>query len=295
MTVYNFGSVNIDHVLRVPRHVEPGETLAAHGSFTGLGGKGANQSVAVARAGVEVLHIGAIGHDGDDAAAGLSEAGVDLTWLQRLETPSGRAQIMVDDEGENAIIILAGANADVSLDHLQAALSDAAPGDILMLQNETPHQAEAARFARGKGMHVIYSAAPFEAAAVKSVLDHVSLLLVNEVEAAQLTAALDMDLSDIPVPAIVVTKGPEGAVFHDLNAGTVLERPSHKVDVVDTTGAGDCFAGYLAAGLDRGLDVAAALELALAAAALAVTRPGATAAIPTGDEVTAFHFSQAGR
>jgi ribokinase len=288
MTIYNFGSVNIDFVLRVPHLPGPGETLHATGHSSGLGGKGANQSVAAARAGATVFHIGAVGEDGRMPREVMERAGVRLDHLAEVDGPTGQALILVDEEAENNIVLLAGANACQSAERIKAALASAKAGDTLMMQNETNCQVEAARMAADKGMRMIYSAAPFDAQAVQAVLPHVSLLLVNRVEAEQLSGALSIALADLPVDAVAVTKGAEGADWHDLKSGQTLSLPSPKVTAVDTTGAGDCFAGYLAAALDAGLPPPAALERALAAAALAVTREGASQSIPTAQEVAEF-------
>ncbi|WP_138466281.1 ribokinase [Poseidonocella sp. HB161398] len=294
MTIYNLGSINIDKVLRVPHLPAPGETLAAHGYAEGLGGKGANQSVAAARAGAQVVHLGAVGPDGDAMLALMAADGIDLSQVARLETPTGMALIMVDDAAENSIAILHGANVLVPDETVAAALAAAAPGDTLLLQNETSGQAEAAGQARRAGLRVVYSAAPFEPEAVRQVLGNVSVLLLNELEAAQLTEALGQPLEALGVAHVVVTRGKAGAVHHDVGAGTQTAYPSPEVAAVDTTGAGDTFAGYLAAGLDQGLGWEAALRRALAAAALSVTRPGASAAIPDAADVAAFAGRSAG-
>ncbi len=288
MTIYNLGSINIDKVLRVPHFPAPGETLAAESYAEGLGGKGANQSVAIARAGAKAVHLGAVGPDGGAMLALMAEDGIDLSQVAKLEQPTGMALIMVDGSGENSIVILHGANAAVPGYRVAAALETAQPGDTLILQNETNGQIEAARIARAKGMRVVYSAAPFDAAGVGPLLPHVSVLLLNEVEGAQLSAAMDKPVQDLGVPHVVVTRGAEGAVLHDCRAGTSVALPSPRVDPVDTTGAGDTFAGYLAAGLDQALGWEASARRALAAAALSVTRPGASVSIPDSGDVAQF-------
>ncbi|MEZ5684393.1 MAG: ribokinase [Paracoccaceae bacterium] len=288
MRIFNLGSINADHVYRVPHLPAPGETLAASSYARGLGGKGANQSVAAARAGADLRHIGAVGPEGGWMVGRLSALGVDCRHVATVETVSGHAVINLDAKGENAIVIVPGANRAIPADLPEVALKGAVPGDVLILQNETGLQAETARFAQEQGLFVVYSAAPFEADAVRAVLPYLSLLLLNEVEAGQLTSALGVALSDLPVPAICVTRGAKGAVWYDLRAGTRTEAPIFAVEAVDTTGAGDTFAGYLVAGLAQGLAPAAALRLAAAAAALKVKRHGAAEAIPTLAETKAF-------
>lgn len=288
MAIYNLGSINIDHFYRLSHLPAPGETLAASDYSVGLGGKGANQSTAAAKAGATVFHIGAIGPEGAWTVERLSGWGVDVRHVSRIGTPTGHAIIFVDAKAENTIIIFAGANRAFGLGEVETALSGAGANDTLILQNETAHQVEAARIAKARGMRVIYSAAPFDAEAVRAVLPHVTMLALNAVEAQQLTEALGLTLDRLPVPEILVTKGAEGAEWRSLATGERAMHAAAKVSAVDTTGAGDTFTGYFAAALDAGLDPKGALRLASAAAALKVTRAGTADAIPTRDEVDAF-------
>ncbi len=288
MAIYNLGSINIDHFYRLDHLPAPGETLATEEYSVGLGGKGANQSAAAAKAGAKVFHIGAVGPEGRWIVDRLSSWGVDVKNVSRIGTPTGHAIINVDAKGENSIVIFAGANRAIGLGEVELALSSAGPADTLILQNETAHQVDAARIAALKGMRVIYSAAPFDADAVSAVLNHVTLLVMNAVEAQQLTEALGVTLDQLPVPEILVTKGAEGAEWRSLATGERVTQAGLKVDAVDSTGAGDTFAGYFAAALDAGETPAGALRLATAAAALKVTRPGTADAIPTRPEVDAF-------
>lgn len=288
MTVFNLGSINADHVYSVPHLPAPGETLLAIAHSVGLGGKGANQSVAAAMAGAQVHHIGAIGPEGGWARDRLAEVGVGVTHVSQIETPTAHAIIAVDPAGENAIIVFPGANVKQSLTQVKSALSEAGEGDTLLLQNETNLQVEAAKFAREQGMTVIYSAAPFDADAAAEVLPHVSLLVMNEVEAEQLQQALGTPLSELPVQAILVTAGSSGARWYVPGTDEVVSVSAFRVDPVDTTGAGDCFIGYVAAGLDAGLNPEQAMRLGTAASAIQVTRPGTADAIPARAEVDAF-------
>jgi ribokinase len=285
MTLWCFGSVNIDHFYSVPRIPAPGETIAATGYAMGLGGKGANQSVAAARAGAETHHIGAVGPGAEWVPERLQGYGVGTAHLAVTDTPTGHANITVAEDGENAIVILPGANAAQDLNRVRAALDTAAPGDLLLLQNETTLQAEVAELGHALGLRVVYSAAPFDAGAVRAVLPFTDLLLLNELEAAQLEAALGSPVSRIGVPAVVVTLGAKGARWV---GETRFEVAGYKVSAVDTTGAGDTFAGYLAAGLAEGMSPGAAMTLASGAAALKVTKKGTADAIPSRTEVDAF-------
>ena len=287
MAVFNLGSINIDHVYRVPHLPAPGETLSALGYSQGLGGKGANQSVAAARAGARTVHIGAIGPNSDWVLDQMRAYGVDLSGVSTLAEATGHAIINVDPGAENAIIIYPGANRAVTGAMVQDALAPAFPGDTLLIQNETSAQDAGAALAAAKGLRVVYSAAPFDIAAVRAVLPHISLLVMNEIEAEQTRTALGA----LPPLECIITKGAAGADWISASAEPLF-MPSFRVTPVDTTGAGDTFIGTLAAALDMGLGREGAMRQAAAAAALQVTRAGAAQAIPTAAEVAAFLQAQ---
>lgn len=280
MTIFNLGSINIDRVYRVPHLPGPGETLAATAVQSGLGGKGANMSVAGARAGAHVVHIGAAGADGRWAVQRLMEYGVDTRAIAELAEETGHAIIAVDEGGENQILIWPGANHAITPQRIEAVLADARAGDIFVTQNETNGQAEGCRIARQSGMRVVYAAAPFDAAAVSEVIEHVDLLVLNAVEAEQLSDALKQDIRALHVADVIVTQGADGCMHFDNRAGSETHYPAFAVTPVDTTGAGDTFTGYLAAGLDRGQPMAQAIRTAQKAGALMVTRVGTADVIP---------------
>lgn len=286
MTIFNLGSINADHVYRVPHLPGPGETLAATSMQTGLGGKGANMSVAAARAGSHVAHIGAIGSDGIWARNRLLEYGVDTRHIAELDVPTGHAIINVDDAGENAINLFAGANQAISEDSVANALSTGSTGDILVTQNETNAQGVAAKVGSKLGFRVCYAAAPFDASAVKAVLPYLDFLILNAVEAQQLEQALGVSIEELDVADIIITLGSDGARW--ISEGVDQHFAAIKVDPVDTTGAGDTFTGYVLAGLDRGLTMGQSISLAMRAAALMVTRMGTADVIPDLKEVEAF-------
>lgn len=287
MTLYNLGSINADHVYDVPHLPAPGETLSALNLSIGLGGKGTNQSVAAARAGANVVHIGAVGSDGAWARDRLAGYGVNIRFVETVSGPTGHAIINVDQSGENAIVLLQGANFAFPVELITRALERADAGDSLLLQNETGLQAEAAQFAQEKGLNVIYSAAPFSVSAIKEVLPYITLLAVNEIEAAQLAEALGVTPDGLDVPEVLITRGKDGATWRS-KSGEVHHCDSYAVTPVDTTAAGDTFAGYFAAAREQGMDVTDAMRLASAAGALKVTRSGAADAIPTRKEVEDF-------
>ena len=283
MTVWNLGSVNADLVFRVPHLPAPGETLAATGFSRGLGGKGANMSVAVARAGSHVEHIGAVGEDGTWMKDRLAGYGVGVTHLATLDGPSGQAVIELDAQGENRIIILPGSNTRVDVFTLDEILSQAQPGDWAIFQNETNGLLDFARAVKARGLPLAHAAAPFDAEAVAPLLDHLDLLVMNEVEAQQLQAATGLTPDALPVADVVITLGARGARWIGPEGSRDFAAP--KVTPVDTTGAGDTFTGYLVAGLEQGLPMAEAITLAQKAGALMVTRLGTADVIPTRDEL----------
>lgn len=284
MSILCLGSINIDLVYQVPHLVKPGETLAVHEMTRSLGGKGANQSIAAAKAGAVVRHCGAVGYDAQDIVKTIGETGVDTGMINITKTQTGHAVIAVDGEGENAIMVFDGANGTVDEALVEEAMQQVKPGDWVLLQNEVPVSAEAAQLARLRGAQVVYSAAPFDADAVVACLPHVTHLLLNEIENTALEA-LDLDLD--PKLTRVVTQGAAGATW--ISPGQRMHVAAFGVEsVVDTTGAGDCFAGNLVAGLDRDMPPIDAMYFAQAAAAIQITRPGAAPAMPDRAETEAY-------
>ena len=286
MTILNIGSINIDNAYRVTHHPAPGETILDKGHIRGLGGKGANMSLAAAAAGAAVRHAGAIGADGLWCRDRMAAAGCDTGDLVVGETDTGHCVILVDDAGENMIVVHSGANWALKIADIEAAIARAAPGDWLLLQNETNLVIEAARAAKAAGLKVAYAAAPFDARAASAMLDIADLVAVNEVEAAQLAAEVGRPVEALGVPALLVTLGARGAVYR--SGDQEITTPAFPVTPIDTTGAGDTFLGYFLAGLDLGAEPGDAMRRAAAAAALQVTRPGAGDAIPSGAEVDGF-------
>lgn len=286
--IYNLGSINVDYFYELPHLPGPGETLAATEFSVGLGGKGANQTVAAALAGAEVRHIGAVGSDSHWAIDRMAGFGVDTNFVRVTNTPTGHAIVMIDTKGENQIVIYPGANRAQDLNVITNAIASAQPGEWLMLQNETSHQVDVAKKARALGLNVAYSAAPFEVQAVKDILPYLSLLIMNAVEAEQLSNAMALSVSGLPVSNVLVTKGSKGADWIDTKLGETVSIKAFQVDPVDTTGAGDTFVGYTIAGLAQGLSPSEALRRASAAAAIKVMRKGTADAIPTLQEVLDF-------
>lgn len=286
MTIWNLGSINADIVYSVPHIPVPGETLASTKREQFLGGKGANMSVAAARAAAQVRHIGAVGKDGKELVQRLMEYGVDTRNISVIDTETAQAIIMVDTHGENAIVLHPGANHEIPQAVLQSALSEAETGDWLVMQNETNLQRTAAEMGKKLGLKVAYAAAPFSAERVQAVLPYLDFLILNAVEAAQLEEETGLTPDKLPVTDVIVTLGADGADWYGRSAKEHFD--SIKVTPVDTTGAGDTFTGYVLACLDRGLPMGQAIHTATKAGALMVTRHGTADVIPDLLEVQEF-------
>lgn len=290
--LFNVGSLNIDLVYRVPGVARPGETLGARSLERFAGGKGANQSVAAARAGAAVSHVGCVGEDGRWLVELLQADGVDCGSV-RVDPaqPTGQAIIQVGDDGENAIVLWPGANHATGPEPLDKALSPAGADDWLLTQNETANAAAAIAAAAQRGMRVAFNPAPMTDDVAALPLDGVSLLVVNETEAEALAGRGEVESVVAELGArvaglAVVTLGAKGAIAGD--GRSVWRRPGRKVEpVADTTAAGDTFVGYLVAATMAGQPVESALDRAGAAAALSVTRSGAIPSIPHAADVDA--------
>jgi len=290
--VFNFGSINIDYVYRVQHLVAPGETLASTSLETVLGGKGANQSVALARAGINVMHLGRLGKSDQWAVDALTDFGVNSSFVQLIDGPSGHAIIQVDDQGENAIVLHGGANQSFDAKTLETMFREASAGDWLLLQNECNALEEVFAIAEQKKLNIAFNPAPMSASASELPLERCKVLILNEVEAAQLSgtspqgvnAQLEQSLMDrFPAVTIALTLGGKGATLLHNKQSVSVSAP--EVDVVDSTGAGDTFVGYFLAGVINGLSNSQALERACAAGSLAVTVAGATPGIPESQAV----------
>ncbi|MEM8622162.1 MAG: PfkB family carbohydrate kinase [Pseudomonadota bacterium] len=285
--IHVFGSINIDYVYRVPHAPAAGETLSDTGREVHLGGKGANQALAAARAGAEVRLAGAVGADGAWTLQRLAAGGVDVTGVVEIDAATGHAVILVEPDGENRIILHGGANRALPESVLDKALATAQSGDWWLTQNETARVRDSMAAAQAQGLVTAHAAAPFVPADAETVLPHADLLAVNAVEEAALVKHLG---GAVAVPRLLVTRGAEGAQWRETTdvGPKPISVPAFPVTPIDTTGAGDCFLGYMLAGLALGQDAATALRRAAAAAAIAVTRPGAADAIPDAAEVDAF-------
>lgn len=291
MQVWNLGSINIDRFYRLTHFPAAGESLAAESYAEGLGGKGANMSVAIARAAARVCHIGAVGNDGRWARDRLMEYGVDVSHIDVKDGPTGHANINVDANGENQIILYPGANGQLSENQIGRALANADTADILLMQNETNAQVAAATVARQLGLSVAYAAAPFDPGAVEAVLPSLDYIFLNEVEAEQLSKATGKSPDALPVQHVIVTRGADGADWFETTQGQKHHVRAYDTEVIDTTGAGDTFTGYTLAGVARGMPMAQALDLGAQAAALMVSRSGTADVIPDLKDIEDARFS----
>ena len=284
--ILNIGSLNLDYVYAVPHFVEAGETLLASRRDVFAGGKGLNQTVAAARAGAKVFHGGAVGADGGMLLDLLKDAGADVSAVAKADVPTGHAIIQVSPQGENAIIILGGANRAVGPETVEAALAKVDAGDILLLQNEINGLDHIIRRASEKGLRILFNPAPMEASVKELPLELLDTLIVNEGEGKALAGDMDALKAAYPDQKILLTQGSRGATLW--TGSELICQPAFPVKAVDTTAAGDCFLGYYAAALSEGLPYAQALRLAAAASALAVQKQGAAPSIPMRREVEAF-------
>lgn len=284
MSILNLGSLNIDRVVRVDHIARPGETIAGKSLSLFAGGKGANQSVALARAGAKVMHAGKIGADGRWLLDTLVSEGIDVRWVRVGAGSSGQALIQVDDAGENAIVLWPGTNAEITADEVDESLASVPPGGWLLAQNETSAVAHALRCAAERGLRVALNPAPFDDGVLDLPLDCTDLLCVNQTEGAAMSgetapeAIVAALAARLPRCEILLTLGADGGVYRCGSHALRVAAP--RVAAVDTTAAGDTFLGYFLAYRSQDLEPLACLEIACRAAAVCVTRPGALASIP---------------
>jgi ribokinase len=288
--IINFGSLNIDHVYQVPHFVKPGETLAGTNYKCYCGGKGGNQSVALARAGLKVYHAGCIGKDGKNLRDNLAENAVNTDYVKTVEQASGHAIIQVNKQGENAIILYPGANSSITLEMIDDIFSEVSPGDILLLQNEINNIPAIMKKAVEKGLDIVFNFAPFSPEiAEKLPLHLLKILIINELEGAGLSGQNTTDgiiktLSMCyPATIIVMTLGKEGVIC--IANGEITKRSSPDVKVIDTTCAGDTFIGFFLEAYLQNKSIKECLETGCAAGAIAVSRLGAADSIPFKHEL----------
>lgn len=294
MKILNFGSLNLDYVYQVEHILIPGETLSSSDRTIFCGGKGLNQSIALAKAGITVYHAGMVGEGGEILLETCRENGVDTRFVRKIEGPCGHTVIQVDKDAQNCILLFGGANRSITREFVDEVLAFFEKGDIILLQNEINELDYIIDKACEKGMMIILNPSPYDKALDRCDLSKVSLFLVNEIEGYQITgekepeAILAKVRSIYPKAKIVLTLGSEGAVYQDENK--TYRQGIYKVKAIDTTAAGDTFTGYFIASILENMPVEEGLKLAAKASAIAVSRQGATASIPLREEVQAFEL-----
>jgi len=287
--ILNIGSINIDYVYTVPHFVRAGETLSSTSRQIFPGGKGMNQSIALARAGGDVTHAGMIGSDGTYLLDILKDAGVHTGLIAQSSGPTGHTVIQVTPEGENCILLYSGANQELDEAFVDKVLAPFAEGDILILQNEVSCVPYAMKAAKDKGMKIAFNPSPFGPEILDYPLHLVDWWLLNEIEGSALTGKnnphdmLAVMGSMYPDGVVVLTLGEEGVMCR--SGGDVFSHGSYSVKVLDTTAAGDTFTGYFISSIARGKGIEEALRLASVAASISVSRQGAAVSIPFWDEV----------
>jgi len=292
MKILNFGSLNIDYVYAVDHFVRPGETLASSGREVFPGGKGLNQSVALARAGADVWHAGGIGAgDGAFLKHMLEKNGVHTDYVCEYDMATGHTIIQVDKSGQNCILLYGGANRVNTPEFVDKVLDGFSAGDYLVLQNEINAVDYIMKKAHELGMVIFLNPSPYDTAIAALPLRYVDCFLLNEIEAEDICGAdsadpqnlLDVLGKKFPAAKIVLTLGKGGVIY---KAGTSIFRHGiYKVPVVDTTAAGDTFTGFFISCIARGMDIPDVLRYASVASSIAVSRKGAAPSIPSFTEV----------
>lgn len=291
MKVLNIGSMNLDYVYNVDHIVQPGETQASDGMNIFLGGKGMNQSMALAKAGVEAYHGGLIGEDGQPFLDACKEYGVHADYIQKTEGKTGHTIIQIDKNAQNCILLFGGANEQLTEAYVDEVLNHFDAEDILLLQNEINMLPYIVDRAYEKGMQIALNPSPFNEKLEKVDMGKISIFLLNEIEGGQITGLTNPDdvlakmLEMYPHAKIVLTLGKDGAMYAESNEK--YYQPIFKVEAVDTTAAGDTFTGYFLAGLLEGMPIPEVLKMSAKASSIAVTRKGAVPSIPYRDEVEA--------
>lgn len=292
MAVINFGSINIDHVYQVEHFVQPGETIGSSHYQMLLGGKGANQSIALAKAGTDVKHVGRINNHDAQFKQTMIKQGIDCRFVVCSDSPTGHAIIQVTPSGENAIVLFGGANQEITHKDVLHALDSASEGDWILTQNETSGIEDVLVQAKQNGLKVAFNPAPMTESVARLPHECIDLLIVNEVEAAEIAGVSELDAmekyfrQDWPHAEVLITLGKAGVRM--LRKSETIDIPAFVVEAVDTTAAGDTFIGFFLSAYTKSADASQALTRACAASALAVTCVGAAQSIPNNEDVDNF-------
>lgn len=291
MKILNFGSCNIDFVYKLDHIVTIGETETSNSMQVFPGGKGLNQSVALAKAGMEVYHAGCIGTDGEMLTDVLESNGVDISNIKKVDEKTGHAIIQVSNKGDNSIFLYSGSNAKITEEFVDEVLDKFQKGDMLLLQNEINKIDYIIEKAYKKGMYIIFNPSPYNDEIKNLDFNMLSYIIINEVEMSELTQCdnpkdgLKYFAKNYPKLKIIITLGSEGSMYSDTEK--VVFQPSFKVKAIDTTAAGDTFTGYFFAQTAMGNSVENSLKIASVASAIVVSRKGASVSIPMLNEVLA--------
>jgi ribokinase len=286
VTIYNLGSINIDHLYMLQTLPKPSETLASIECMINIGGKGMNISVAAHRSDANVKHVGVIGMGDTVVRKMIDDLGLNTELISCFDAQTGHAIVYVDRNSENCIVVHGGANLHFREVQVRQALSEAKPEDWLVLQNETNANEMGIAIAREKGMKIALVAAPFDAETMPSQIRKVDLVSMNRSEVEQFEIVSGMSVGELKNTEFLITYGADGAQF--LSDGQELRINSHRVPTVDTTGAGDTFFGVFMAGYTNGVGAETAIRYANAAAALMVQRKGTASVVPTKSEISTF-------
>ena len=293
MRALNFGSLNLDYVYQVAHFVQPGETLAASSRAVKFGGKGLNQSIALVRAGANTAHAGCVGSGGESLRKLLNDSGVDTSCLLSVDEMQGHTVIQVNSQGENCILLYGGSNRCITAEQVKSTMAQCSAGDYLVLQNEINLLPMIIDEGAQQGMNIVLNPSPYNDALRDEDYSKLTWLLVNEIEAEQITGENDPDKAwnvlhaRYPRLSVLITLGSRGSVVHRVTDDGVetVRQLAERVKAVDTTAAGDTFTGYFIAGLMENRPLQACMQRASHASAISVTRPGAADSIPLRSEV----------
>lgn len=294
------GSLNVDTTMKIKRMPLPGETIAAMGKSSAAGGKGANQAVSAARSGAQTSFVGEVGKDngGQMMLKDLQDNGIDVSGIRENDqVGTGSAAILLDENGQNSILVYGGANQQLSVEDVEAAKKQIVSADFVVAQFETPQAAtlRAFQLAKENGVTTILNPAPAQKID-PAVLKLTDLIIPNETESSALTGIIITDETSMLMSAakfaqmgvrnLIITVGAKGAFYCTQDGYNFI--PAFKVDAVDTTAAGDTFIGALSSQLKQDMsNIEKALVYAQRASSLAVQKMGALPSIPTKDQIIA--------
>lgn len=292
MDIINFGSLNLDYIYKLNDFVSEGETLAANSMEVSIGGKGLNQSIALARAGQKVCHVGLIGKNGLALKEYLDKNNIDTSFIKSCDKAQGHAIIQIDNKGRNCIIIYGGSNKELSKCYIDKVMDSMPTGGYLNIQNEISNIDYIIEKAYDKNISVIFNASPIDNNLAKIDYSKIKWLIINEIEGQQITgfteanAILKFLETKYPDLGVVITLGEKGSIC--TYNGQKVQQQIYKTTVVDTTAAGDTFLGFFVACIINKHSIKKALQYASAASAIAVSRPGAAESIPAFSEVVSY-------